>query len=401
MAEGYNYGGTDGTTNSKFYVVCQIDISSKEATRYYIRHKYFIQVTQGNFNGTVFNRSWGGTVSVSGTGYYGDSGWINDGWYSSGQSVNLSASAGYQGSSRYYNSSVSCGYTVPNLIQVPNSPKNPAVTMNSDTQATITWTNNPDTANNKPVSLTYIDRQIDDGSWSTNINTTSSGTQTSFVIKDQSANHKYYYRLCHHNDAGTSGYVYAGPIYTSHPAPTVDSLLITSNNTTNFSVSFTINTSKINNLGTTRQWQYSIDGGSTWRGGTSGASGGTNSTTTGNVSLTQDTMDSVLLNYVKTMKNDSTKKLMVRARVYLSNNSTLTGWGTSGSQSITLQPTIWVRVPSSTTTIKAIYIRVPDNTYLAANQTLYTGATPVTVSGTTMTVPSSAGSVSGETLTLK
>lgn len=398
MAEGYNYGNLTGTTNSKFRVVCQINISSKEATRYYIRHKYFVEVTQGNFGGSVAHCSWSGsTFSLYGTGYYMDSGWIDDGWYSSNQSVSFSAYAYYQ-ASREYRSDVSCGYTVPNLIQKPNAPKNAKVVKNSDTQVTITWTNNPDSASNKPVDSTYIDRQIDDGDWSNNINTTSSGTQTSLVVTDQNANHKYYYRLCHHNQAGYSDYVYAGPIYTTAPAPTVSELLVMSKNSASYSLNFKIVTDKINNPGTNKQWQYSIDNGLTWRGGENGVSNGLNTTTSKTVSLTQDTMDATLLSYVKKMREDLSKKLYIRARSYLSDDSTLTGWSAPSIGRITLMPNIYIRIPDNAT-IKSIWIRIPDNTYLAANQTLYTGNN-LTVEGETATVASGKGSVSDSILTL-
>lgn len=360
MAEGYNYGNSTGTSSSKFYVVCQINISSKEATRYYIQHKYFVQVTQGNFNGSVAHCSWSGsTFSLNGTGYYMDSGWINDGWYTSNQTVSLSAYA-YYNASKQYRSDVSCSYTVPNLIQKPNAPSGVTVTKSSDTTVVIKWTNNPDSSNNKPISLTYVDRQIDDGSWSSNINPTSSGTQTSLTLTDQSANHKYYYRLCAHNDAGESGYTYGGPIFTTAPAPTVSNLVILSKNSSSYSLDFKIDISSIKNPGNSRQWQYSTDGGSTWRGGTSGLVGSVNSTTSSTVSLTESTMDSTLLSYVKTMKENSSKKLYIRARAYLSDNSTLTDWSSSTMGGVTLIPSIYIRVPDNAT-IKSIWIRVPDS----------------------------------------
>ena len=398
MAEGYNYGNLTGTSRSKFYVVCQINISSKEATRYYIRHKYFVQVTQGNFNGTQAYCSWSGSsFSLNGTGFYIDSGWIDDGWYSSNQTVSFSAYAYYDASKRYQ-SNVSCSYTVPNLIQKPNAPKDATVVKDSDTQVTITWTNNPDSANNKPVDSTYIDRQIDDGDWSNNINTTSSGTQTSLVVTDQSANHKYYYRLCHHNEAGYSDYVYAGPIYTTAPAPTISDLLILSKNNSNYSLSFKIVTDNINNPGENKQWQYSIDNGSTWRGGENGTLDELNTTTSKSVNLTQDTMDAILLSYIKTMKEDISKRLYIRARAYLSDDSTLTDWSSSSIGHMTLMPSTYIRVPDNAT-IKSIWIRIPDNTYLAANQTLYTGNN-LSVDGQTATVASGKGSVSDSILTL-
>lgn len=398
MAEGYNYGNLTGTTNSKFRVACQINILSKEATRYYIRHKYFVEVTQGNFGGSVAHCSWSGsTFSLYGTGFYMDSGWIDDGWYSSEQSVSFSAYAYYQ-ASREYRSDVSCGYTVPNLIQKPNAPKNAKVVKNSDTQVTITWTNNPDSASNKPVDSTYIDRQIDDGDWSENINTTFSGTQTSLVVTDQSANHKYYYRLFHYNQAGYSDCAYAGPIYTTAPAPTVSELLVMSKNSASYSLNFKIITDKINNPGTNKQWQYSIDDGLTWRGGENGVSNGLNTTTSKTVSLTQDTMDATLLSYVKKMREDLSKKLYVRARSYLSDDSTLTDWSSPSIGCIILAPNIYIRIPDNAT-IKSIWIRIPDNSYLAANQTLYTGNN-LTVEGETAIVASGKGSVSGSILTL-
>ena len=74
MALGGNYGNSAGTTSSKFRVYIEIDISDQTATQYRLRHKFSIRVDKGNFNGAIVHKSWGGTVRLYGTGWYGDSG---------------------------------------------------------------------------------------------------------------------------------------------------------------------------------------------------------------------------------------------------------------------------------------------------------------------------------------
>ena len=98
----------------------------------------------------------------------------------------------------------------------PNAPSNAKVVADG-TEITITWTNNP--ATNKPITGTYIDEQVEDGSWSGNQNPGyTTGTQTSCILS-RNLNSKYYYRLAAYNGSGLSGYVYAGPVYTDPAAP--------------------------------------------------------------------------------------------------------------------------------------------------------------------------------------
>lgn len=65
------YGNTDGTSNSKFRIVCEYTATDQNNGYYQYRYRFYIQVTTGNFYGTNITKSWGGTTSVRGTGKYG------------------------------------------------------------------------------------------------------------------------------------------------------------------------------------------------------------------------------------------------------------------------------------------------------------------------------------------
>lgn len=75
MALYYGNTETTGSGNSAFRVVCEYTTSNLGNGYYQYRYRLYIQVTKGNFYSTSVSRSWGGNVSISGTGNYGVSGW--------------------------------------------------------------------------------------------------------------------------------------------------------------------------------------------------------------------------------------------------------------------------------------------------------------------------------------
>lgn len=215
MALGGNYGNTAGTSNSKFRAYIEIGISDQTATQYRLRHKFSIRVDRGNFHGVTAHKSWGGTVLLYGAGWYGDSGWIDDGWHGSGYTLSLSCNAYYTGGSgRTYRSTCNASYTVPTLQQAPDAPTSVTLTRNSDTQLTLSWAFSA--ASNKPVTSQERALQTNGGSWV--YTTISNGTTKSATIT-AAANNKYYAAVRLKNSTGTSGWTYSGTVYTSPATP--------------------------------------------------------------------------------------------------------------------------------------------------------------------------------------
>lgn len=110
-------------------------------------------------------------------------------------------------------------YTVPTFTQNPEPPTNVQATYVSDNQINITWTNNPQT--NKPVEGTWLDRQVNDGSYCTSI-LPNNYMGTSWSDKDAliQTNSRIKYRLKHYNSVGGSAnYVYTNYVDTTPAAP--------------------------------------------------------------------------------------------------------------------------------------------------------------------------------------
>lgn len=96
------YGNTDGTSNSKFRIVCEYTATDQNNGYYQYRYRFYIQVTTGNFHGTNITKSWGGTTSVSGTGKYGYSSYYTKNVaYGSNFTLGSTAYAQYTGSQTY------------------------------------------------------------------------------------------------------------------------------------------------------------------------------------------------------------------------------------------------------------------------------------------------------------
>jgi hypothetical protein len=184
----------------------------------YVQHKFSIFVKTGNYSGTVINRSWGGQVRLYGNGWYGDSGWIDDGWIRYGQSVYRECSAWYTGySGRFYKSTCGSSYGPSAPTWQPQMVTNQKATRNSQTQATVTWSNQKTTA--RPYAGIYVDRKVDSADWA--LLKDVGGNDTSYVDATTRPNHTYQYRVLPHNAAGNA----ANHAYTNTIAnpPTVPS----------------------------------------------------------------------------------------------------------------------------------------------------------------------------------
>lgn len=128
----------------------------------------------------------------------------------------------YQGGGSYggRKSEANVTMTVPKIDKMaPEPPTNPTATYVSDNQIDITWTNNPQT--NKPVEGTWLDRQVNDGSYCASI-LPDNYMSTSWSDKDAliQANSRIKYRLKHYNSVGGSAdYVYTNFVDTTPASP--------------------------------------------------------------------------------------------------------------------------------------------------------------------------------------
>lgn len=114
-------------------------------------------------------------------------------------------------------STATCTVTVPAIAyETPNAPSGCSATRNSDTKATVSWTNGS-TSTTKPRTATLVERSVDGGSWAQIAS--ASSTAASYADNGISANHRYAYRVRASNTAGKSGYSTSGYIYTTPAAP--------------------------------------------------------------------------------------------------------------------------------------------------------------------------------------
>ena len=139
----------------------------------------------------------------------------------SSQSVTCKAVVSMTGDStgtRNGTSTASVSVTIPALdISAPNAPSGCSATRNSDTKATVSWTNGS-TTTTRPRTATLVERSVDGGSWAQIAS--ASSTATSYTDNGISANHRYRYRVRASNTAGKSSYSTSGYIYTTPAAPT-------------------------------------------------------------------------------------------------------------------------------------------------------------------------------------
>lgn len=162
-------------------------------------------------------------------GWYPSGGLISDDWFGRREDrdrqITFYAEAKgiqYEGAGNYggRKSETQITMTVPKVDKMaPESPTNQKASYVSDNQIDITWKNNPQT--NKPVEGTWVDRQINDGEYSTSI-LPDNYTETSWSDKDTliQPNSRIKYRLKHYNSVGGSAnYVYTNYVDTTPASP--------------------------------------------------------------------------------------------------------------------------------------------------------------------------------------
>lgn len=217
------------------YVDCTATVDGSSATTY---------------NNDFYSPTGGWTA----TGMASKSKTINKG--SSSKTVTLAVSVYNHSGYHDGTSNGSTTITVPAITySKPNAPSSCSATRNSDTQATVTWTNGS-TDTTHPRSATLVERSTNGGSWTQVASVSSSAT--SYADDGISANHSYQYMVRAQNSAGYSDYAQSGTIYTTPAAPTAVTATKTANTTV--SVAATVDAP----YATGYDIESSVDGGSTW-----------------------------------------------------------------------------------------------------------------------------------------
>lgn len=107
------YGNIAGTANSSFRTVVEIYSEDNGSNGHKIWVQRYIQVTRGNFNGTVIATSWGGSVSVRGAGNYAVSGLVYVGVLGYGGTNTQSGYSQYTAAGNTRRSNASTSWTAP------------------------------------------------------------------------------------------------------------------------------------------------------------------------------------------------------------------------------------------------------------------------------------------------
>lgn len=188
--------------------------------QFYNEHR-ILSYANGSVSGGGQSRSWNGSTRNLNS---GNPGTTNFASYSVKLSKGSSArtetfSARFQVTGGYGNgtSDASVGVSVPAITySAPNAPSNCSASRNSDTQATVTWSNGS-TSTTQPRTDVLVERQTDSGSW---VQVASlSDSATNYTDNGISADHRYAYRVRSKGNGGTSGYSTSGYIYTTPAAP--------------------------------------------------------------------------------------------------------------------------------------------------------------------------------------
>lgn len=186
-----------------------------------------LQVTAGHFSTGYGSWSIGGSMADSGS----ISGTYGVGTYTLGyvdKNVTRQYGSAYGGyntaSASILGYALSVGrvsWSVPALpYSAPSAPSGLKTTRNTDSKATLTWSNHPSTAG--PYSSLTIQRKKDGGSWST-VASSVSKSATSWADTTISAGHRYEYRIRANGPGGSSGWHrvdYQSDISTTPVAPT-------------------------------------------------------------------------------------------------------------------------------------------------------------------------------------
>jgi len=101
--------------------------------------------------------------------------------------INMQASAMFNGS---YTSSINTNVALPDIPQNPAAPSGMTASRTSDTQASLSWTNN--STGTAPYANIKVYRSVDNGAYSL---ITTLGVVTSYSDTTTSANHKYLYKV--------------------------------------------------------------------------------------------------------------------------------------------------------------------------------------------------------------
>ena len=108
------YGSVVGPGPSYFRTVYQYKEIDKNASQVHLQWRCYVEVTSGNFGGTILDNNWKGQFSIYGTGTYGDSGWCDyaNTWVSYGSTKSDNCSANYTDySGNYHSSTASLNFT--------------------------------------------------------------------------------------------------------------------------------------------------------------------------------------------------------------------------------------------------------------------------------------------------
>ena len=226
MATGYGNFVSGSRYGWRVQVV--VDVASDTATtitynvygQFYNEHR-ILSFANGSVSGGGQSRSWDGSTRNLNN---GNPGTTNFASYSVKLSKGSSArtetfSARFQVTGGFGNgtSNASVGVSVPAITySAPNAPSNCSASRNSDTQATVTWSNGG-TSTTQPRTAVLVERQTDSGSW---VQVASlSESATNYTDNGISADHRYAYRVRSQGNGGTSGYSTSGYIYTTPAAP--------------------------------------------------------------------------------------------------------------------------------------------------------------------------------------
>lgn len=225
MAWGNQQNLINGRGYYNTYIEFRVTQQSEDSA--YVQWKYSTYFS-GNYAGTIVHRSWGGDFRAYSTGWYGDSGWLNHGWVKYGSTVTKECSAWYTGNSgHFYKSTCRASFRPGAPTWQPKAVTNARNTRNSQTQNTVTWTNNKTAA--RPYGGIYVDRSVDGGEFSLLADV--GGNSTSYVDKTTRPNHTYRYRVIPHNGAGNApSHAYTGTTRNPPTAPSAPSNAVNTRN---------------------------------------------------------------------------------------------------------------------------------------------------------------------------
>lgn len=182
----------------------------------------------------AFNANGGSGAPSSQTKYYGEtltlsstkptrSNYTFKGWATSASSTTVAYAAG---ASYTANSAITLYAVWERSYTAPTAPSAAKATYNSDTKATVSWTNN--SAVPRDYTKLFVERRVDGGAWSQVASL--SASSTSYADTSLSSNHAYEWRVRAYNPAGYSSYAATGAVYTTPAAPTSVSVARTDSN---------------------------------------------------------------------------------------------------------------------------------------------------------------------------